>query len=224
VSVTAPTFSDEELEQISADLEVRSAGAAVRWAVDTFGADRLLLTASFQDAVLIDIATKVDPAIEVIFIDTGYHFPETLESVEAVRRRYDLNLRVMHVPEADPPLWQVDPEGCCSAAKVMQLNLALVGKSAWMSGLRRAEASTRADAPIVGRDSRGLVKVNPLATWNDDDVAGYIRDHDIPTHPLLSQGYASIGCAPCTRPVAPGDDPRSGRWFGSEKTECGLHE
>ena len=100
---------------------------------------------------------------------------------------------------------------------------ALVGKLAWMSGLRRAEAPTRATAPIVARDLRGLVKVNPIATWTDADVAGYVADHDVPVNPLLAQGYLSIGCRPCTQPVAPGADPRSGRWAGSDKTECGLH-
>jgi phosphoadenosine phosphosulfate reductase len=146
-----------------------------------------------------------------------------METVEAVRRRYGLNLRVMTALPHAEELWKVDPENCCSAIKVGQLDRALQGKQAWMSGLRRAEAVTRAGAPIVHRDPRGLVKVNPIASWSDLDVAGYIKDHDVPVNPLLDQGYLSIGCRPCTTPVTDGEDPRSGRWAGLDKTECGLH-
>jgi phosphoadenosine phosphosulfate reductase len=173
--------------------------------------------------VLIDLAVRVDPAIEVVFIDTGYHFPETLETVEQVRRHYGLNLRIMTVQRQDEPLWQADPENCCSAVKVGQLDRALAGKAAWMSGLRRAEADSRIKAPIVARDLRGLVKVNPIAMWSDLDVQGYIDDHDIIVNPLLDQGYPSIGCQPCTEKPLDPDDPRSGRWAGRSKTECGLH-
>jgi phosphoadenosine phosphosulfate reductase len=215
-------LSDADLAQISASFETASAGRIIRWAVDTFGS-RLSLSASMTDAVLVDLATKADPGIEVVFIDTGYHFPETLETVERVRRHYGLNLRMMTVARQEEELWKVDPENCCSAVKVGQLDRALADKDAWMSGLRRVEAPTRAVAPIVARDLRGLVKVNPLATWTDEDVQGYIRDHDIIVNPLTLQGYPSIGCMPCTHPVAPGEDPRSGRWVGSDKTECGLH-
>jgi phosphoadenosine phosphosulfate reductase len=175
------------------------------------------------DAVLIDLAVKVEPAIEVVFIDTGYHFPETLDTVELVRRRYGLNLRMMTVPHHDEELWKVDPENCCSAIKVGQLDRALAGKEAWMSGLRRAESPSRAEAPILSLDLRGLVKINPIANWTDLDVQGYIADHDVPVNPLVHQGYPSIGCQPCTHPVEPGADPRSGRWAGKDKTECGLH-
>jgi phosphoadenosine phosphosulfate reductase len=221
--VSRPDLSDAELARLSSSFETASAGAVIRWAVEEFGT-RLCLTASMTDSVLIDLAVHVDPAIEVVFIDTGYHFPETLETVEAVRRRYGLNLRIMTVATQEPALWEADPENCCSAVKVGQLDRALADKDAWMSGLRRAEAPTRANAPIVGRDMRGLVKVNPLATWTDHDVRGYIADHGVLTNPLLGQGYPSIGCMPCTRPVVPGEDPRAGRWAGLKKTECGLHE
>jgi phosphoadenosine phosphosulfate reductase len=221
--VARPDLTDAELARISAEFETASPGRVISWAVEEFGT-RLALAASMTDAVLIDLATRVDPGIEVVFIDTGYHFPETLETVEAVRRRYGLNLRMMTVAPQDEALWEADPENCCSAVKVGQMDRALADKDAWMSGLRRAEAPTRAGAPIVGRDIRGLVKVNPLATWTDLDVRGYIADHDVPVNPLLDRGYLSIGCMPCTRPVAPGDDPRSGRWSGRDKTECGLHE
>lgn len=214
--------SDEELAAISASFERAPATKVIEWAVESFG-HHLAMTASMTDAVLIDLAVKVDPAIEVIFIDTGYHFPETLETVERVRRRYGLNLRIMTVAPHDEELWKVDPENCCSAVKVGQLDRALAGKEAWMSGLRRDEAETRAGSPIVARDVRGLIKVNPLANWTAADVDDYIERHDVPVNPLIDQGYPSIGCQPCTSKVAPGEDPRSGRWKGRGKTECGLH-
>jgi phosphoadenosine phosphosulfate reductase len=129
----------------------------------------------------------------------------------------------MTVAPHDEALWQADPENCCSAVKVGQLDRALAGKAAWMSGLRRDEAPTRANAPILARDLRGLVKVNPLANWTSGQVDAYIAEHDIIVNPLVAQGYPSIGCMPCTKPVAEGEDPRSGRWAGKEKTECGLH-
>jgi len=220
--VTAPGLSDDALAKLNERFEKQSASAIVRWAVETFH-PYLCLSASMTDAVLIDIATRVEPSIEVVFIDTGYHFAETLETVEVVRRRYGLNLRVMTVKPFDTPLWQHDPEGCCSAVKVGQLDRALQGKQAWMSGLRRSESETRLNAPIVARDLRGLVKVNPIAGWTDLDVQAYIADHDVPTNPLLAKGYSSIGCWPCTKPVAEGEDARSGRWGGNGKTECGLH-
>jgi len=221
--VARPDLSDRDLAELSASFETASPSRIIAWAVEEFGT-RLSLTASMTDAVLIDLAVKEAPGIEVVFIDTGYHFPETLETVERVRRRYGLNLRIMTVATQEPALWEADPETCCSAVKVGQLDRALADKDAWLSGLRRSEAPTRANAPIVARDLRGLVKVNPLATWTDLDVRGYIADHDVPTNPLLEQGYLSIGCMPCTRPVADGEDPRSGRWAGLDKTECGLHD
>ncbi len=218
----APDFSDAELAELNRRFESAPPAAVIEWAVEHFH-PFMCLAASMTDAVLIDLAVSVEPSIEVVFIDTRYHFPETLETVETVRRRYGLNLRVLTVPPQPVDLWRADPANCCSAAKVEQLDRALLGKMAWMSGLRRTEAPGRAKAPIVARDLRGLVKVNPIATWSDLDVSGYIADHDVPVNPLLEQGYPSIGCRPCTRPVAAGEDPRSGRWVGTDKTECGLH-
>lgn len=222
VALGVPTFSDDELAELNREFDGLPASKIIQWAVDCF-APHLCMTASMTDAVLIDLAVKVDPAIEVVFIDTGYHFPETLQTVEDVRRHYGLNMRIMTVAHHAEELWEVDPENCCSAVKVGQLDRALAGKAAWMSGLRRTEAASRESAPIVARDLRGLVKVNPIATWSDDDVAGYIADHDVIQNPLVAQGYLSIGCEPCTKPVKPGDDPRSGRWAGRDRTECGLH-
>lgn len=213
---------ETELAQLSADFERAPAKRIIEWAVDAFG-PHLALSASMTNAVLVDLAVKADPAIEIIFIDTGYHFDETLQTMERVRRRYGLNLRLMTVAPQPVPLWELDPQSCCSAAKVEQLDRALASKQAWMSGLRRNEAATRQDSPIVSRDRRGLVKINPLATWTDQDVDEYITANDIIVNPLIAQGYLSVGCAPCTTPVAPGEDPRAGRWRGQEKTECGLH-
>ena len=130
---------------------------------------------------------------------------------------------MMTVAPHDTELWVADPENCCSSVKVGQLDRALASKAAWMSGLRRDEAESRANAPIVGRDLRGLVKINPIATWSRAEADAYVREHDIPFNPLLEQGYPSIGCWPCTSPVADGEDPRSGRWAGRDKSECGLH-
>jgi phosphoadenosine phosphosulfate reductase len=220
--VHAHQISDDQIEELNDQFEKEPAGAIIRWAVDRFH-PHLSLAASMTDAVLIDLAVRVEPSIEVVFIDTGYHFPETLETVETVRRRYGLNLRMLTVAPQEPELWKIDPENCCSAVKVGQLDRALFGKEAWMSGLRRSESPSRAATPILQRDYRGLLKVNPIANWSDLDVNGYIKDHDVPVNPLLDQGYPSIGCMPCTLPVEDGAHARSGRWSGSDKTECGLH-
>jgi phosphoadenosine phosphosulfate reductase len=212
-----------ELARVSAELERKPATSAIRWAWERYG-ERMILAASFQDCVLIDLAMQVAPDIEVVFLDTQYHFPETLEYVETVRRRYDLNLTVMEPLVEPDDLWKVDTGECCAVRKVEPLARALDGADAWMTGLRRDEASTRAKAAIVGLDvGRGLVKVNPIAPWTAADVELFVKDRGLPEHPLRDQGYPSIGCAPCTSPVLPGEDPRSGRWAGTGKLECGLH-
>jgi len=212
----------EEMEEQASAFESAPAGLIVAWAVERFG-PKLAMAASFQDAVLIDIAVNVDPTIEVVFLDTGSHFPETLEYVETIRARYDLNLTVTK-PAAGAEQWPCGTAQCCEFRKVRPLKQALAGKEAWVTGLKRVDAPTRRDAPIVSYDENwGMVKVNPLATWTEQDVAGYGADHGIPQHPLLSRGYLSIGCAPTTRPVQIGEDPRSGRWSDSDKVECGLH-
>lgn len=215
-------LTDADLATLSATFEATPADEIVRWAVDAFGTS-LCLAASMADAVLIDVATRVDPSIEVVFLDTQYHFPETLATAQRVQERYKLELRVL-TPDREPDdLWRTDTAGCCDARKVQPMARHLAKRSAWMSGLRRAESDERRAAPIVERDSRGLVKINPLATWTDDQVDAYIAERDVPVNPLLFDGYPSIGCWPCTQRVAAGEDPRSGRWAGSSKTECGLH-
>jgi phosphoadenosine phosphosulfate reductase len=211
-----------ELAELDRGFETAPASKVLRWAVDTCG-DRLVLAASFEDIVLIDLATKIAPGIEVVFLDTEAHFPETLAFVEDVRARYDLNLTVTR-PGPEAAAHPCGTAQCCRFRKVEPLRRALEGKSAWLTSLKRADGPSRADAPIVGwDDSFGLVKVNPLATWTADDVTTYLRDHGLPAHPLVARGYQSIGCAPTTRPVADGEDARSGRWSGLDKSECGLH-
>jgi phosphoadenosine phosphosulfate reductase len=221
-TVDAGRFDDAELARQAARLEGAVAADIVAWAVDTFGAG-LCLTASMTDAVLIDVATRVEPVIEVVFLDTGYHFPETLATVEAVRRRYHPQLRVVSADRPLDDLWRTDPDACCAARKVAPLDELLAGRTAWLSGLRRADGPDRADTAVLERDRRGLVKVNPLVAWTDDDVAAYTARHDVIVNPLVAQGYPSIGCWPCTRAVAAGEDARAGRWSGTAKTECGLH-
>jgi phosphoadenosine phosphosulfate reductase len=214
------TFSDADLASLNEQFKHLPPGKVIAWAVEQFGAD-LTLASSMQDAVLIDLALAVDPSLDVFFIDTGLHFPETWDTLRAVEQKYGITVRVVAKDEQN---WkELDPVHCCEEAKVAALNDALAGRSAWLTALKRVDAVTRVDVPVVHRDKRGLVKVNPLAAWTDDDVYGYAADHGVPVHPLVAQGYLSIGCAPCTVPVKPGEHPRSGRWAGLDKTECGLH-
>jgi phosphoadenosine phosphosulfate reductase len=221
-NVSDQVLSSEELAALSRGFETSPASAVVRWAVETFG-DDIVLAASFEDIVLIDLATKVAPAMEVVFLDTEAHFPETLSFVEDVRARYGLNLTVT-TPGPDAAAHPCGTPSCCQFRKVEPLRRAVSGRRAWLTSLKRCDGPTRADAPIVSWDaSFGLVKINPLATWTDADVATYLADHDLPEHPLVAKGYRSIGCAPTTRPVGDGEDPRAGRWAGLDKTECGLH-
>jgi phosphoadenosine phosphosulfate reductase len=221
-SISPSLALDDELAQADARLQFSPPSRVIEWAVDSYGKD-LVLAASFQDIVLIDLAVQVDPDIEVVFCDTEAHFPETLAFVEEVRARYGLNLTVTH-PGPDAVAAPCGTERCCALRKVEPLRRALAGKHAWLTSLKRVDAPTRAGAPVVGWDPVfGIVKVNPIVTWTDEDVDGYLHDHDLPVHPLVPRGYLSIGCAPTTRPVAEGEDPRAGRWSGTEKTECGLH-
>ena len=225
VTITRPQLSvaDGELAEVACQLEGAPAAEIVAWAADRYGSG-LVMTASFQDCVLIDVVAAVAPGTEVVFLDTGYHFDETLAYLAQVRDRYGLNLRVVGPELAPDDRWRDDPDGCCQARKVEPLRRALAGRAAWLSGLRRADNPLRAGVPVVAYDEVcGAVKVNPLATWSDQDVAAYVAERELPVHPLRAQGFTSIGCWPCTRPTLPGEDPRQGRWSGSAKTECGLH-
>jgi phosphoadenosine phosphosulfate reductase len=215
-------LTDQDLETVAASFEDATPEAIVRWAAETFG-DRLCLTTSLTDAVLVDLVARVAPGTEVVFLDTQYHFPETLATLDVVRERYPVKLTVRRPDIPLDDLWRTDTDACCAVRKVAQLDAALSTKEAWLSGLRRDDSPDRADTPIVQRDKRGLVKVNPIANWTDADVALYIELHDVPINPLVARGYPSVGCWPCTQAVAEGEDKRAGRWAGSTKTECGLH-
>jgi phosphoadenosine phosphosulfate reductase len=213
------------------ELELAPAEAILEWAVETFGR-RFCITSSMGDSVLSHLASKVAPGIDVLFLDTGYHFTETLGTRDAVAATLPVNLVTLSptisVRQQDerygPDLWSRDPDLCCSLRKVEPLKEALVAYDAWATGLRRDETRSRVVTPVVGWDQKKQkVKVSPLARWTQADVDAYVAKHNILVNPLQYDGYPSIGCWPCTRRVARGDDPRSGRWAGSGKTECGIH-
>ncbi len=213
------------------DLEDASPQEVLRWGIDTFG-DKFCIAASMETAVLIDMVARIRAGVAVLFVDTGYHFPETLLARDAVATRYDVELITLTpdrtVAEQDralgPRLFQADPDRCCALRKLAPLEQGLAEYDAWASGARRDETPNRRRLPVVQWDAgRGKVKLNPLASWTQEQLRCYVEEHDVVVHPLLHVGYPSIGCAPCTSPVEPGDDPRSGRWRGFTKTECGLH-
>ncbi|WP_436739513.1 phosphoadenylyl-sulfate reductase [Streptomyces sp. BBFR102] len=218
-------------ERAGAELEEAPALEIVRWAAGTFG-ERFCVTSSMEDAVVAHLASRVRPGVDVVFLDTGYHFPETLGTRDAVAAVLDVNVLTLSprqsVPEQDaeygPKLHERDPGLCCALRKVKPLAEGLSGYDAWATGLRRDESPTRAGTPVVGWDARRRkVKVSPIARWTQDDVDAYVGEFGVLTNPLLTDGYASVGCAPCTRRVAAGEDARAGRWAGTAKTECGLH-
>jgi len=232
--MTTATRTDElrSIAQRAADdLADATAEQALRWVAATFG-DRWCVASNMQDAVLVHLASTVKPGVDVLFLETGYHFAETIGTRDAVSVVYPVNVVDVRpqrtVAEQDavegPRLYERDPGRCCALRKVIPLTQQLRGYDAWVTGIRRAEAPTRANTPIVTFDEKfDLVKVNPLAAWTDEDMADYIERHGVLVNPLVSAGYPSIGCAPCTAKPLPGADPRSGRWAGLAKTECGLH-
>ena len=218
-------------EQAGRDLESASAQEVLRWAVDTFG-EKFAIASSMGDGLLAHLVGTVAPGVDILFLDTGYHFAETIGTRDAVASSYPVNVRtilpLLTVAQQDaehgPDLWDRDPTACCAMRKVEPLARALEPYVAWASGIRRDEAVTRRDAKVVEWDAkRSMVKVNPIVTWTQADVDAYVEQHGVLVNPLAYDGYPSIGCAPCTHRVAPGDDPRSGRWSGQAKTECGLH-
>lgn len=218
-----PTFSGLTFPT---ELDAWHPADVVRWANEQFSTAGLVVTASFEDAVLVHVAATAAPGVEIVLLDTQYLFAETQWLVGEMQRRFSINLTVVRpLPEVVPDnRWQTDMEGCCQVRKVEPLARAIAGRQVWITGVRRADGPTRANAPVASYDvGRGLVKINPLATWTDNDMALYAEMHGLPAHPLADKGYSSIGCWPCTRPVAPGEDKRAGRWSGSSKTECGLH-
>ena len=222
---------DSALAAVSATLEGKPAEEIAAWVASVFGAD-VIVAASMQDVILPHLFAQVIPNVEVLFLETGYHFRETLLTRDLAARSLPITvvnaLPRQSVAEQDveygEKLHDRDPNLCCFLRKVEPLARSLEGRAAWVTGVRRAEGPTRANAPIVSwDDAHDLVKINPLVAWSDEDVEAYQVEHDLPRNPLVAQGYPSIGCAPCTRKVAPGEDPRAGRWSGKDKTECGIH-
>ncbi len=219
---TTSAALNDELAAKSAEFERATPDEIVRWTLDRFNGD-VAFACSFEDVALLDILRRQAPDVEVIFLDTQGHFPETYEFVDRLERDWHLNL-TRTTPGSDAEAWPCGTAECCQRRKVAPLMAAVAGRAAWITAVKRVDAPSRATMPVVSYDDKfGLVKVNPLATWGDDDVAYYLSSHDLPEHPLWAQGYASIGCAAVTEKPAPGSDRRSGRWAGSDKSECGLH-
>ncbi len=227
--------SDDELRELAQlagpELELAPAEEIVAWAVRTFG-ERFCITSSMADAVLAHVASRVAPGIDVVFLDTGYHFPETIGTRDAVAATLPVTVVTAHpelsVAEQDErygaDLWARDPDLCCAMRKVAPLTDTLAGYDAWATGLRRDETPTRVITPVVGWDgAKRKVKVSPLARWTQADVEAYVDEHGVLVNPLVHDGYPSIGCRTCTLRVEPGAAARSGRWAGTAKTECGIH-
>jgi len=218
-------------ERGAEELADATAEELLRWVEENFSGE-YVVASNMQDAVLVEMAAKVHPGVDVLFLDTGYHFAETIGTRDAVEAVYGVNV-VNVTPEqtvaeqdelVGKDLFASDAARCCNLRKVQPLSKALKGYTAWVTGIRRVEAPTRANAPLISFDEAfGLVKINPIAAWSDDDMQAYIEANGILVNPLVDEGYPSIGCAPCTQKPVEGADPRSGRWAGLAKTECGLH-
>lgn len=223
------------MERLAAEAAQALKGApadeVIRWADETFGS-RLCITSSMTDAVIIDISSRQVPGIDVLFLDTGYHFAETIGTRDAVSAVYPVNVINVTPPttvqeqdtELGPKLYARNPDLCCYLRKVVPLEQALEPYDAWITGVRREETDARTDTRVVQWDPRReMVKVNPIVEWSQEQVDTYISEHGVLVNPLVYDGYPSIGCRTCTAQVAVGADPRSGRWAGTAKTECGIH-
>ncbi|MFD1395505.1 phosphoadenylyl-sulfate reductase [Kroppenstedtia eburnea] len=229
-SLTFDNWDPKQLPHFPIDDESNGAQEVIRWSFAHYGPD-LVYACSFgaESMVLIDLLSQVSPKIRLVFLDTGLHFRETYETIDAVVRRYPkLHLERIRLVEQGvvhgERLWERNPDLCCHLRKILPLKQALSGAAAWISGLRREQSPIRQFTRFLNRDEKfGLIKICPLVHWTEAEVWEYIRVRDLPYNKLHIQGYPSIGCAPCTRPVAKGEDPRAGRWSGTGKTECGLH-
>lgn len=217
------------------DLEDADPRRILRWAYDRFG-DRVAISTAFGSSgvALMHLAAQVNPGARVFFIDTGFHFDETLAMIERVQARIAVDIQVIEpaltvaeqARQHGDALYVINPDRCCAIRKVEPTRRMLNGLDAWITGLRRDQGPSRADTPALDRrliDGRTVVKVNPLVQWSRKDVWRHIFAHDLPYNSLHDRGYPSVGCAPCTRPAVDPADERSGRWVGHGKTECGLH-
>ncbi|WP_082105299.1 phosphoadenylyl-sulfate reductase [Demequina subtropica] len=224
-------WTPETCAEVNERLLTASASHIADWAVATFG-HGLAIAASMQDTILPHLFGTRLEGVDVLFLETGYHFAETVATRDAAAAAFPVTIvdvtPELTVEQQDAAygkdLFARDPGLCCQMRKVDPLKKALGGYAAWVTGARRVDALTRSEMPVVSWDAKhGLVKINPLALWDDAAVEAYQEAHALPRNPLVAQGYPSIGCLPCTKPVAPGEDPRSGRWAGQGKTECGIH-
>ena len=224
-------LTDSEIDQLNAGFETATPADIIRWAAATFAPD-VAASSSFQtqSVPLLHIMAEVAPQVPIFFLDTGFHFPETLAYRDQLVANLGLNVRVLKLEIGHEgfrreygDLHRHNPDMCCYINKVEPLRKAMRGLRAWISGIRRDQTAARSTTPIIARQSDGLYKIAPMATWTRREIWQYVHDHNLPEHPLLAQGYLSIGCAPCTRPAFGEQDERSGRWAGREKTECGLH-
>jgi phosphoadenosine phosphosulfate reductase len=223
----------DEIELASQELETRSAEDILTWAADQFPGRLTFATSlGIEDCVVTDLIARHKLRLDIFTLDTGLLFPETYALWERIEQRYGVKIKRVspehtvdeQAAHEGPELWGRDPDRCCDLRKMQPLRSTLSNYDAWVTAIRRDQTPERANAPVVGWDGRfGLIKVNPLVRWKFEEVQAYVRDHNVPYNPLHDRNYPSIGCMPCTSPVAPGEDPRSGRWRGTEKTECGLH-
>lgn len=212
--------------------EMASTVDILRWAWETMG-ERVLVSSSFQtqSVPLLHLISTVCPGMTVLFLDTGFHFPETLEFRDRLQNEFGLNVRNIGIAEERKhlryqngvPLCKIDPDFCCHIHKVEPVQRALQGAAGWISGVRRDQTAHRAALRVIEPQANGLLKIHPMLNWTENDIRNYMNRFDLPKHPLNDRGFKSIGCQPCTKPVSIGEDSRSGRWAGSMKTECGLH-
>ena len=210
----------------------------IRWAVDQFtprsgGSDSLIASTSFgvDSAALLHMLSLAAPELPIVFIDTGYHFPETLAYKDQLAGQLDLDIRVFRPLDSKDRFqakygrrYDTDPDFCCRVNKVEPMQRALQGVDCWITGRRWDQGQSRREVPIFEDDLAGLYKVNPIADWDHQQISAYIQRHGLPEHPLAARGYTSVGCEPCTVPPLNPEDRRSGRWFSFAKTECGIHQ
>lgn len=231
--MTTPPITADEVARLADRFEERTAQEILAWAAERFDG-RIVLTCSWQrqSSVLVDMLWRIGAEVRIVELDTGLLFTETHQTRNRLIERYGVEVETIHplqtlddqADEHGPALWSREPDRCCSLRKVEPMARAMAGMDAWITGIRRSQSVTRRNARAVELDAgRGLVKIQPLFGWSDEDVTAYLYLHDVPYNGLHDEGYPSIGCVPCTSPVRPGDDPRSGRWAGTDKLECGLH-
>jgi phosphoadenosine phosphosulfate reductase len=233
MSAPIPAFTPEEITRASLELKEATPQQVLRWAVATFF-PRLTMATAFgaEGCCILHMLAEIEPRVRVFNLDTGYQFPETLAVRERIRERYGVEVEYVrpeqtveeYEAEHGGPLYRIRPDQCCHDRKIVPLRRAVAGYAAWISAIRKDQTADRGRADVVQWDAKfGLVKINPLLTWTRKDVWDFVLNNDVPYNPLHDQGYPSIGCQPCTRPVGEGEDERAGRWSGTAKKECGLH-